>query len=175
MNYASIKPLDIANGSGVRVSLFVSGCPHRCQGCFNKEAWEESFGQPFTEQTQEHILKLLGKNYISGLTLLGGEPLTPDHQKALWPLIVKVRERFPEKSLWAFTGYVWPDLQPGGRAYCPEVTPKLLSALQVLVDGPFVEKLKDIMLKFRGSSNQRLIDVQKTLQTGEIVLWSSRR
>lgn len=172
MNFASIKPLDIANGPGVRVSLFVSGCPHRCPGCFNKETWEESYGQPFTEQTQEHILMLMGKSYISGLTLLGGEPLTPDHQKALWPLIVKVRERFPEKSVWTFTGYVWPDLQPGGRAYCAEVTPKLLEALQVVVDGPFVEKLKDIMLKFKGSSNQRLIDVQKTLQSGEIVLWT---
>ena len=168
MNYASIKPLDIADGDGVRVSLFVSGCPHRCTGCFNQETWDEKYGKPFTLETIEYILSLLSKTYVSGLTLLGGEPFTVPHQKALLPLIERVKKQYPQKTIWGYTGYLWQDLQPKGRAFC-KATQNILKHLAVLVDGPFMIDKKEVGLKFRGSSNQRLIDVQQTLKIGRIV------
>lgn len=170
MNFCAIKPTDIANGRGVRVSLFVSGCSHHCPGCFNASTWDFNAGQPFMEETAEYILGLLKPDYINGLSLLGGEPFEPVNQRALLPLIREFKKRFPEKDIWAYSGYVYDrDLVPGGRAHC-EVTDEILDSLAVLVDGPFIERLKDISLKFRGSSNQRLIDMPATRRTGSIVL-----
>ncbi|MGM9651637.1 MAG: anaerobic ribonucleoside-triphosphate reductase activating protein [Faecousia sp.] len=171
MNYAAIKPVDIANGPGVRVSLFVSGCTHHCKGCFQPETWNFDYGQPFTSQTQEEILGYLAPDYVQGLTLLGGEPMEPQNQAGLLPLLRAVKTRLPEKSIWCFTGYTLDkDILPGKLGDWA-VTQELLSYLDVLVDGEFVEALKNLSLRFRGSSNQRLIDVPKTLAAGEIVLW----
>ena len=161
MNYANIKKYDIADGPGVRVSLFVSGCRHHCKGCFNYEAWDFEYGRPYTAETEAEILEALKPGYIAGLTLLGGEPFEPENQVELVTLLRKVRETYPEKSIWSYTGFVYDkDLVPGGRAYT-DVTDEMLSYLDVLVDGPFVEELKDITLQFRGSSNQRIIKMDK--------------
>lgn len=171
MNYASIKACDIANGPGVRVSLFVSGCTHHCKGCFNEIAWDFSYGQPFTQDTIDQILEMLSPSYIRGLTLLGGEPFEPQNQPALVGLLRQVRDRFPEKSIWAFSGYLFDrDIFPG-RLGDPAITEQFLEYLDVLVDGPFVESLKDLSLRFRGSRNQRLIDVPESLRQGKVVLW----
>ncbi len=161
MNYAVIKSHDVANGPGVRVSLFVSGCPHRCPGCFNEETWDYQYGAPCTAKTEEEILSALAPSYIKGFSLLGGEPFVPEHQKALLPLMKKIKETMPQKTVWAYSGYTWETL--------PDKT--LLPFLDVLVDGPFIEAEKDLNLRFRGSGNQRLIDVQKSMQQGEVVLW----
>ena len=171
MNYATIKVNDIANGIGVRVSLFVSGCTHRCQGCFNAEAWDFDYGEPFTQQTEEYILAALDHDYVDGLSLLGGEPLEPIHQRALLPFLEKVKARFPQKTIWCYTGYLFDDelLCSDGRAHTEE-TDRLLQLLDVVVDGRFEEDKKDIRLRFRGSSNQRIIDVQASMQTGQIKL-----
>ena len=161
MNYANIKKYDIADGPGVRVSLFVSGCRHHCKGCFNSEAWDFEYGRPYTAETEAEILEALKPGYIAGLTLLGGEPFEPENQVELVTLLRKVRETYPEKSIWSYTGYVYDkDLVPGGRA-STDVTDEMLSYLDVLVDGPFVEELKDITLQFRGSSNQRILKMDK--------------
>ena len=161
MNYANIKKYDIADGPGVRVSLFVSGCRHHCKGCFNSEAWDFEYGRPYTAETEAEILEALKPGYIAGLTLLGGEPFEPGNQAELVKLLRKVRETYPEKSIWSYTGFVYDkDLVPGGRAYT-DVTDEMLSYLDVLVDGPFVEELKDITLQFRGSSNQRILEMSK--------------
>ncbi len=166
MNYAKIKEYDIADGPGVRVSLFVSGCRHRCKGCFNPETWDFGYGCPFTGETREHILQLLGKPYIQGLTLLGGEPFEPENQKELVKLLREVRKKYPQKDIWSYTGFVYEqDLTPGGRAYT-EVTDEMLSCLDVLVDGPFIEEQKDITLKFRGSKNQRVLPIEKGKVSG---------
>ena len=171
MNYANIKKYDVANGVGVRVSLFVSGCTHHCKGCFNAEAWDFAYGQPYTEQTEEEILSALRHDYIAGLSLLGGEPFEPQNQRALLPLLRKFRKLYPQKSVWCYSGYTLEtDLSAGGRAHC-EATDEMLSYLDILVDGEFVEAKKDLKLRFRGSSNQRIIDVQKTLASGETHLW----
>lgn len=171
MNYANIKKYDVANGVGVRVSLFVSGCTHHCKGCFNAEAWDFAYGQPYTEQTEEEILSALRHDYIAGLSLLGGEPFEPQNQRALLPLLRKFRKLYPQKSVWSYSGYTLEtDLFAGGRAHC-EATDEMLSYLDILVDGEFVEAKKDLKLRFRGSSNQRIIDVQKTLASGETHLW----
>ena len=169
MNYATIKLNDIANGTGVRVSLFVSGCTHHCKGCFNAEAWDFAYGEPFTTAVEDGILEAMAPAYVSGLSLLGGEPLEPAHQRALLPLLRRMKALYPEKTVWCYSGYLLDKdlLAPEGRART-EVTDELLSMLTVLVDGPFVEELKDISLRFRGSSNQRIIDVPATLATGEI-------
>lgn len=171
MFYANIKKYDVANGVGVRVSLFVSGCTHHCKGCFNAEAWDFSYGKPYTEETEEEILDALNKDYIAGLSLLGGEPFEPQNQRALLPLLRKFRERYPQKDVWCYSGYTFhTDLQAGGRAHC-EATDEMLSMLDILVDGEFVEDLKDLKLRFRGSANQRIIDVPRTLREGEVRLW----
>ena len=173
MNYAELKVNDIANGYGVRVSLFVSGCTHRCPGCFNEVAWDFAYGAPFDEAVQQRIFKALAPSYVSGLTLLGGEPFEPANQRALAAFVREVKKRFPEKNIWCYTGYVLePDLlAEGGRVRC-EVTDALLSCIDVLVDGPFVEAKYDISLLFRGSANQRLIDLNATRAAGGVVLWS---
>lgn len=169
MNYARINPNDIANGIGVRVTLFVSGCTHHCKGCFNSETWDFGYGTPFTEETTEHIIKLLEPSYIEGLTLLGGEPMEPQNQRALLPLLKKVRNIYPQKNIWCYSGYLFDKEILSGRAHC-EVTDELLSYIDVLVDGRFVEEKKNIMLKFRGSENQRIIDVGKSLSENKVIL-----
>ena len=171
MNYAAIKPRDIANGPGVRVSLFVSGCTHRCKGCFNEVAWNFNYGAPFTEETVDSILTMLEPPFVRGLTLLGGEPFEPQNQGPIVELLRKIKEKYPEKSIWAFSGYLFDrDILPG-RLGDPEITKEYLSYLDVLVDGPFIEARKNLSLRFRGSDNQRLIDVPKSLKTGTVVLW----
>ena len=165
MYYGSIKPCDIANGTGVRVTLFVSGCTHRCKGCFQPQTWDFRYGQPFTAETEEALLEALDRPYISGLTLLGGEPFEPDNQRALLPFLHRLRQQLPDKTVWAFSGYTWEELTGQSRARC-EATGALLSLVDVLVDGEFVEALRDISLRFRGSSNQRLLDVPASLAAG---------
>ena len=169
MNYGRINPNDIANGTGVRVTLFVSGCTHHCKGCFNSETWDFNYGTPFTEETEDKILGLLKPDYIEGLTLLGGEPMEPQNQRALVTFLKKVRESYPQKNVWCYSGYLFDSEIIKGRAHC-EVTDEFLSYIDVLVDGRFVEEKKNIMLKFRGSENQRIIDVQKSLAQNSVIL-----
>ena len=172
MNYATFRTHDVANGPGVRVSLFVSGCTHHCKGCFNAEAWDFGYGQPYTEELEEKILSALAPVYIKGFSLLGGEPFEPCNQAVLVGLLEKITAVYPQKSIWCYTGYVLePDLlAENGRARC-EVTDDLLSCIDVLVDGPFVQAQYDISLLFRGSANQRLIDMRATRAAGSVVLW----
>ena len=171
MNYGNIKDKDIANGEGIRVSLFVSGCTHHCKNCFNPETWDFNYGNPFTTEVEDKLLAMLEPAYIKGITLLGGEPMEPNNQRALLPFVKRIREKFgTTKTIWSFTGFVYDkDLITGGRAHT-EVTDELMQNLDVLVDGPFVESLKNLSLKFRGSSNQRIIDMPTTLEKGEVVL-----
>ena len=174
MNYADIKRVDVANGEGVRVSVFVSGCNHHCKGCFNEETWSFEFGQPFTAETEEQILKLLEPSYISGLTVLGGEPMEYMNQEALLPFLEKVKERFPEKTIWCFTGYVFEKDILNRMIPKWKYTKKMLEQIDYLVDGPFVEEKKDITLRFGGSSNLRIIDVKTSLEPGDVVLWDEQ-
>ena len=161
MNYGTIKEYDIADGPGVRVSLFVSGCRHHCKGCFNEETWNFNYGEPFTDEVKDRILKLLEPVYIQGFTLLGVEPLEPENQVVIVNLLREIKETYPKKDIWCYSGYLFDvDLAEGGRVYT-EVTDEMLSYIDVLVDGEFVEELKDITLKFRGSSNQRILELAK--------------
>ena len=171
MNYADIKRYDVANGPGVRVSVFVSGCTHRCPGCFNEEAWDFNFGKPFTQETIDYIIDLLKPDFYKGITFLGGEPLEHVNQQGLLPLARKIREVYPEKSIWCFTGYDF-DKDVLGRMIneWPE-TKELLSYIDVLVDGEFIEAQKDLSLVFKGSANQRHILVQESMKSGSLVLW----
>lgn len=171
MYYATIKNCDIANGPGVRVSLFVSGCTHHCPGCFNQEAWDFHYGQPFTEETIQTILDMLRPAYIRGLTLLGGEPFDPRNQEAVVQLLRRVKQELPEKTIWAFSGYLFDRDILSGKLGDWEITKEYLGYLDVLVDGPFVEAKKNLSLRFRGSENQRLIDVPASLASETIVLW----
>ena len=174
MNYGEIKKCDIANGEGVRVSLFVSGCTHHCKGCFNSETWDFNYGKPFTDNTQQEILNALAHEYINGLSLLGGEPFEIQNQRVLLPFVQKVKKFFPDKTIWCYTGYTLEkDLIKGGKAYC-ECTEDMLKCIDILVDGEFVESLKDVSLVFRGSSNQRIIDLKKSAETNTIVLWQNK-
>ncbi len=173
MNYATIKWYDIANGEGVRISLFVSGCTHHCKNCFNEVAWDFSYGEVFDENVQDKILQELSSSYISGISLLGGEPLEPQNQEGLLDFIQKVRTTYPEKTIWCYTGFQL-DEKTGELLEKHKNLPQtraLISCFDVLVDGAYIEELKDIRLKFRGSSNQRVIDVQKTLREKKIVLY----
>jgi anaerobic ribonucleoside-triphosphate reductase activating protein len=171
MYYGNIKNCDIADGPGVRVSLFVSGCTNHCEGCFQPETWNFCFGEPFTERTEQELLGMLAPSYIAGLTLLGGDPMEPDNQRALLPFLRRVRAELPGKTIWAYSGYTFEALrQEGSRPRC-EATDEVLSLLDVLVDGPFVLTQKDVSLRFRGSRNQRILDVPKSLAAGEAVLW----
>ena len=171
MNYATIKNNDIANGPGVRVSLFVSGCTHRCPGCFNEVAWDFDYGQPFTRETVDRILQMLAPSHIAGLTLLGGEPFEPQNQPASLELLRQVKANYPDKTIWAYSGYLFERDILGGRLGPAEITGEFVRYLDVLVDGPFIQSRKNLSLRFRGSDNQRLIDVPKSLKTGETVLW----
>ena len=170
MHYGAIRTCDIANGIGIRVTLFVSGCTNRCKGCFQPETWDFNYGEVFDEKIQQDILDSLKPAYVKGLTLLGGEPFEPENQQELVPFVKKVRETYPDKDIWAFTGYVYDkDLVEGGRKYC-KFTDELLSLSDVLVVGPFIAEEKDITLKFRGSRNQRVLDLKETRKMGHIVL-----
>lgn len=170
MNYGNIKYYDIANGEGVRTSLFVSGCTHHCKNCFNPETWDFRYGKPFTKQVEDEIIKSLKPDYINGLTLLGGEPMEKANQRALLPFLKRVRESCPQKTIWCYSGYLFDsELLNESRARC-EVTDQMLSFIDILVDGEFKEEQKDITLRFKGSANQRIIDVQKSLKEGKVVL-----
>lgn len=171
MNYATIKNCDIANGPGVRVSLFVSGCTHHCKGCFNEIAWDFDYGEPFTQDTIDLILKMLAPEHIQGITLLGGEPFEPENQQPILQLLRAIKKAYPNKSIWAFSGYLFDKDILAGRLGPWDVTREYIGYLDVLVDGPFILEKKDLSLRFRGSSNQRIIDVPASLKKGEIVLW----
>ena len=167
--YGNIKKNDIANGKGVRVTLFVSGCTNHCKNCFQPETWNFDYGKPYTKETEDEIIDALKPSHIAGLTLLGGEPFEPENQRELVKLLRRVRKELPEKNIWSFTGFILDqDLLDGGRKHC-EVTDEMLSLLDVLVDGPFKEEEKDITLAFRGSRNQRVIDMKKSLKEQEVV------
>lgn len=171
MNYCGIKKCDIANGIGVRVTLFVSGCTHHCKGCFQPETWDFSYGETFTPEVEEEVTAALAPGYIHGLTLLGGEPFEPENQRVLVKFLKKVREKYPNKNIWCYTGYLFDEelLKPS-RARC-EVTDEMLSMIDVLVDGEFEIDKKNISLQFCGSENQRIIDVKKSLTENRIILW----
>lgn len=171
MNYAEIKNCDIANGPGVRVSLFVSGCTHRCKGCFNEIAWNFDFGKPFTQQTVDDLLAMLAPDYVKGVTLLGGEPFEPENQPAIVDFLRQMKAKYPGKTVWAFSGYLFDKDILSGRLGPWEITQEYLSYIDVLVDGPFILEKKDLSLRFRGSSNQRIIDVPASLNKGEVILW----
>lgn len=171
MNYATIKTHDTANGPGVRVSLFVSGCTHQCKGCFNPEAWDFNYGAPFTEVEEDAVIKALEPWFIRGLSLLGGEPFEPANQAALLPLLRKVRQAYPEKTIWCYTGYDFEQDILTERLGDWAVTQEMLAYIDVLVDGEFKIDLKNPNLRFRGSENQRVIDVKKSLHGDELVLW----
>lgn len=168
MNYSAIKYCDIANGTGVRTVLFVSGCRNRCKGCFQPETWDFACGELFVKEVEDEIISSLKPSYIQGLTLLGGDPMEPENQKALLPFLKRIKKECPGKDIWAYTGYILDqDLIPGGKCET-EDTKELLSCIDVLVDGPYIEELHSLMLKFKGSSNQRLIDCRHYLASGEI-------
>ena len=170
MNYSEIKFCDIANGEGVRTSLFVSGCRRHCKNCFNHEAWSFTAGKPFDEAAKKSILDSLDAPYVAGLTLLGGEPMEPENQAGLVDFLEEVKRTYPHKTIWLFTGGVIESFFPGGCEHT-EYTDRILSTLDIMVDGPFVQDLYDITLRFRGSSNQRIIDVPKTLKCRKVILW----
>ncbi len=190
MFYGNIKDCDVANGPGIRVTLFVSGCTNACPGCFQKQTWDFRYGEAFTDETEQKLLRMLKPSYVRGLTLLGGEPFEPENQRALVPFLKRVRTEAPEKDIWCFTGNRLEELTGAAKdgelimdgdprqsraahLRC-EVTDEMLDLIDVLVDGRFVERLKDLSLEFRGSSNQRLIDLPKTIAKGQIVLWENK-
>ena len=169
MNYAAIKKTDVANGPGVRVSLFVSGCTHACKGCFNSEAWDFAYGEPFTEEAEQKIMQALAPDYIKGFSVLGGEPMEPQNRDTVLGLLHKVREAYPEKSIWCYTGYDYEKDLLRWTAEGDRTVSELLDLIDVLVDGEFVEGKKDLRLAFRGSANQRLIDMPATKKAGHVV------
>lgn len=173
MNYATIKSYDVANGPGVRVSLFVSGCTHRCKGCFNSEIWSFDAGQPFTAETEDQIIEYLKPWYIRGFSLLGGEPFEPQNQEALVPLLKRIRETYPEKTIWCYSGYDFEKDILAGQLGPWEITEQLLSCIDILVDGEFHQEEKDLTLRFKGSRNQRIIDVKASAAADAVVLWDA--
>lgn len=174
MHFGEIKNCDVANGEGVRVTLFVSGCTNRCEHCFQPQTWDFEYGQPFTAETEDYLLSLLAPSHISGLTILGGEPFEPSNQRALLPFVRRVRKTYPAKNIWCFTGFTYEELKTEGSHPRCEVTDDLLELLDVLVDGRFVYALKDISLRFRGSSNQRLIDLKSSRKAGTLCFLPER-
>ena len=171
MNYAEIKNVDIANGPGVRISLFVSGCPHHCKGCFNEVTWDFTYGKPYTQETINHILELLKPDYIKGITFLGGEPMAPSNQESVLNTMRQIKEHYTNKDIWLYTGYILDTDIMGKMVDTLPHTSEILSYIDVLVDGPFIEEQKNLNLQFKGSENQRIIDMKKTLSSGNIVLW----
>ena len=174
MHYANIKYCDIANGTGVRTSLFVSGCRRHCPECFNSVAWPFDYGEPFDDDAADAVVESLRPAHVEGLSLLGGEPMEPENQRGLVDLLERVKRELPQKDVWCYTGDVWDEFQEGGFHHT-EVTDRMLACIDVLVDGAFVRDLHDITLRFRGSSNQRLIDVAASLAAGEVVEWHDQR
>ncbi len=175
MNYAEIKYNDIANGEGIRVTLFVSGCLHRCKNCFNEIAWDFGYGKEFTEETEDNIISACEPEYISGVTLLGGEPFEPQNQQPLIHFLEKFRAKYPQKNIWCYSGFTYEELTGKIQSRCyTDTTDKMLGLIDVLVDGKFEQELHSLMLKFRGSSNQRLIDLNKTRAQGDIVTIEER-
>jgi anaerobic ribonucleoside-triphosphate reductase activating protein len=172
MYYAEIKKHDIANGTGIRVSLFVSGCTHHCKNCFNQETWDFHYGREFTDTTTEEILDALKPSYIAGLSILGGEPFEHINQQGLLPLLRKVKKTYPQKNIWCYTGYLYDRDIIGEMCHKWEETREILSYIDILIDGEFIEELKQANLLFRGSANQRSILVQESLQSNSIVLWT---
>lgn len=170
MYYGNIKTHDVADGEGVRVTLFVSGCRHHCKGCFQPETWNFEYGQIFGDEQADYIIEKLAPSYIKGFTLLGGEPFEPENQRALLPLVKKIKEIYPQKTIWAYSGYLFDDelVDENGKAHC-EATLDMLSYIDVLVDGEFVEEKRNLSLAFRGSSNQRIIDVKESLKAGKVI------
>ena len=173
MYYGSIKRSDIANGEGIRTTLFVSGCRNHCKNCFNPETWRFDYGEPFTEQTWEYIFSTFQNPVVCGLTILGGEPMEPENQEALLPFLRAFKERFPDKTIWLFSGNLYEELTGalGEHPKCLPITAELLSLVDILVDGRFEEEKKSLGIRFRGSTNQRIIDMNKTRACGEIVIW----
>ncbi len=171
MNYATIKKYDVANGPGVRVSLFVSGCRHHCKGCFNAETWDFNYGEPYTEAVTEDILKALAPSYIKGFSVLGGEPFEPENQQVLCNVLERIKLAYPDKNIWCYSGYNFESEILAGKLGSWDITQRMLNCIDILVDGEFVEVLKSPSLRFRGSSNQRIIDVKKSIQADELVLW----
>lgn len=169
MHYGNIKNCDIANGVGVRVSLFVSGCNNRCENCFNPETWDFDYGEPFTEQTENKIMDMLKPSFISGLTVLGGEPFEPSNQTALLPFLKRVKKTYPDKTIWLYSGFTFEEMFTLGVRANTDIVQDILRQADVLVDGKFVQELKDITLKFRGSSNQRILDLKRSLECGKAV------
>lgn len=175
MNYADIKYCDVANGLGIRVSVFVSGCTHHCKNCFNEVAWDFAYGEPFTKQVRNRIFESCAPDYVAGLSLLGGEPMEPANQRELLPFVRNFRTLYPQKDVWCYSGYTWEQLTGAEPCRCRcEVTDELLALLDVLVDGRFEQELYDISLRFRGSANQRIIDVKQSLAAGQPVLWQDK-
>lgn len=172
MNYGQVFDCDVGNGPGIRVSLFVSGCTHHCEGCFNECTWSFNYGNPFTQEVEDRIITMLSPGYVQGLTLLGGEPMEIVNQKGLLPLLRRLHESMPEKNIWCYSGYTFEELtgQKPSRCYDPTTTPEMLSYIDVLVDGEFVIAKKDVRLKFRGSSNQRILDLKASL-TQQAPVW----
>ena len=172
MHYGELKKCDIANGIGVRVTLFVSGCTNHCPDCFQPQTWDFDYGKEFTEDTKAEIFAELDKPFVNGLTVLGGEPFEPRNQRELLPLLREVRAKYPGKTIWCFTGFRLDDelLADGSYPRC-EATDEMLTCIDVLVDGRFMKELKDISLQFRGSRNQRVIDMNRTRETGTICIW----
>ena len=174
MHYGAIKKFDIANGEGIRTTLFVSGCRNRCKGCFQPETWDFTYGQPFTKEVEEEIFATMSNSSVRGLTILGGEPMEPENQRELLPFIREFKSRFPDKTVWLYTGNLYEELtgKMGEHYKCIKFTEELLSYVDILVDGRFIEEEKRLGLRFRGSANQRIIDMNKTRKENNIVLWS---
>ena len=175
MNYAALKPFDVANGPGVRVSLFVSGCRHMCKNCFNKEAWDFNYGEPYTEEQTEKILEAMKPDYIKGFSLLGGEPFEKENQAVLCEVLEKIKEAYPEKTVWCYTGFSYDTDLLTGKICDFSITKRMLDCIDILVDGKFIEEEKDLSLRFKGSRNQRIIDVKASLKEGKIIRWSEDR
>ena len=171
MHVGEVMTADVANGKGMRVSVFVSGCRNHCKGCFQPQTWNFNYGREYTPEIEQFIIDELSKSYYDGITILGGDPMEPENQEPVLQLLRRIKKELPDKNVWAYTGYVYDrDLVPGGKRFVDGVTRELLESIDILIDGRFVEELKNLMLNFRGSSNQRIIKMKETLETGEVIL-----
>ena len=171
MHVGEVMTADVANGEGMRVSVFVSGCRNHCKGCFQPQTWDFNYGREYTPEIEQFIIDELSKSYYDGLTILGGDPMEPENQEPVLRLLRRIKKELPDKNVWAYTGYVYDrDLVPGGKRFVDGVTRELLESIDILIDGRFVEELKNLMLNFRGSGNQRIIKMKETLETGKVVL-----
>lgn len=171
MHVGEVMTADVANGEGMRVSVFVSGCRNHCKGCFQPQTWDFNYGREYTSEIEQFIIDELSKSYYDGITILGGDPMEPENQEPVLRLLRRIKKELPDKNVWAYTGYVYDrDLVPGGKRFVDGVTRELLESIDILIDGRFVEELKNLMLNFRGSGNQRIIKMKETLETGKVVL-----